>query len=396
MKKPKFFYVVGCVCTFLLSALLINCTKQTEPGQSATNTGDKSVAANSNVNAVALVTTFVHPGVLNSQSSLDFIRGQANDGSSSRFADYNNSVLSYINNNPVPTSFPNVVHAQSNYNTPTEVQFKNNGILAYAIALRWAKTGDATYATQARSILDGWASHFQSLDVINQPNGQPTPYNQTYLEASWAAPSYVAAAEIIKYYTINGVGAGWPAANQGQFEAFLNNLKNNYINNVVGVGYHNNWDVSAGYAKMAIGVYLNSVAVFQSGMDIVKSVLPQVIGADGTVFELCGRVDCHHFQYSLTGISYAAEIGRIQGDNSIYTANGNRLSAGYDYMRRAYNNQIGCKSCSGAAIYPGVEVANRYYHTANTQSLRAIAPPYGIVDIGFLGFTTYTHYNVPL
>ena len=391
MEKPKFFYLLTGVCAMMTLIFFSGCKKKSEPGN-ASVTSNKLAVADLKTDAAA---AFIHPGVLNTQATLDFIRTEANNSASSRFAAYNSTVLGYINSNPIPTSFPAVVHAQANFNTPTEVQLKGNAILAYAIALRWAKTGDATYATQAKNILDGWASHFQSIDVINQPNGSATEFRQTYLEASWAAPSFVAAAEIIRYYTVNGQGAGWAADKQLQFESFLNNLKNNYINHVTEVGFHNNWDVSAGYAKMAIGVYLNSQTVYQSGVDMIKSVLPQVILADGTVTELCSRVDCHHFQYSLTGLSYAAEIASIQGDNSIYTANSNRLSAGYDYMRRAYNNQISCKSCSGAAIYPGVEVANRHYNTGNTQSLRNISPPYGVPDIGFLGFTTYTHYNVP-
>lgn len=393
MKKPKFTYVLMGTCVIFIFTFLMECTKKSEPGQSPSADG-KSLQSGLKTEAVAI--TFNHPGVLNSGASLDFIRGQANDGSSSRFADYNNTVINFINNNSLPTTFPAVVHAEANYGTPTEGQLKGNAILAYALALRWAKTGTTLYATQAIAILDGWSGHFQNFDVVPQPNGSATPYNQTYLEASWAAPGFVAAAEIIKYYKVNGVAAVWPADKQTQFEGFLNNLKNNYINHVTEVGYQNNWDVSAGYAKMAIGVYLNSTSVYQSGVDIIKSVLPHVIGTGGVVGELCSRGDCHHFQYSLTGVSFAAEIARIQGDNSIYTFNGNLLSLGYDYMRKAYNNQISCKACSGEPIYPGVEVANRYYNTSNTQSLRAIAPPYGIVDIGFLGFTTYTHYNVPL
>lgn len=338
---------------------------------------------------------FVHPAVLNTAATLDFIRNEASSSASSRFADYNSTVLAYISSNPLPPSFPAVVHAQSNFNTPTEVQLKGNAILAYALALNWAKTGDYSYAVQAANILDGWASHFQRFDVVNQPNGSPTEFRQAYLEAAWAAPGFIAAAEILRYYTINGQGAGWPAARQWQFEIFIKILMNNYLDHIPEVGFNNNWDVSAGYAKMAIGVYLNNRAVYQSGLDRIKAVLPLVITADGTVVELCSRGDCHHFQYSLTGLSYAAELARIQGDNSIYTANSNRLSAGYDYMRKAYDNQISCKACSGAAVYPGVELANRYYHTSNTRSLRNTVPPYGIADICFLGFTTYTHYNVP-
>ena len=100
-----------------------------------------------------------------------------------------------------------------------------------------------------------------------------------------------------------------------------------------------------------MGVFLNSVTVYQNGSDALKAIMPSVIQADGTMPELCVRQDCVHFQYSLTGLAYGAEIARIQGDNSIFTYNGNRISAGYDYMRRAYNNQYAsCASCSSAPV----------------------------------------------
>lgn len=38
------------------------------------------------------------------------------------------------------------------------------------------------------------------------------------------------------------------------------------------------------------------------------------IESNGTVPELCVREDCVHFQYTLTGLSYAAELARIQPD----------------------------------------------------------------------------------
>jgi hypothetical protein len=165
------------------------------------------------------------------------------------------------------------------------------------------------------------------------------------------------------------------------------------------MNYNNNWNVSAGYAKMAIGVFEDNATIYNAGEDIITNVIPSVISADGTDVELCGRGDCHHFQYSLTGISYAATISAIQGDNVIYSASGSRLSAGYDYMLKAYNNQVSCVSCSKTSdyVYPGVEIAYRHYQTSNLASDRAIGAPHGIPsDITFLGFTTYTHYNVPL
>ncbi|MEO6521217.1 MAG: alginate lyase family protein [Mucilaginibacter sp.] len=389
MRSNRFSYLATAAAVILTATLLVKCTKKETPAIAKTTT-DSPTFPNS-FNRLS-VSTFVHPGVINTKATLDFIAGEANNTSTARYNDYNNTVLDYINNHPMPTSYPATIHVEGGTTTPDEKRFKGDGLLAYAIALRWAKTGTASYATQVKQILDGWSTHFTNIT-----NNSGTSFSQTYLEASWAAPNFAAAAEIIKWYVpANGVGGGWTATENTNFTNFLNNLKNNYINNVTGMGYHNNWDISAGYAKMAIGVFEDSPAVYSAGEDIITSTIPSVIASDGTDVELCDRNDCHHFQYSLTGISYAATISAIQGDNIIYGANGSRLSAGYDYMRAAYNNQK-CIPCSGQYVYPGVEIARRHYQTANLTSLRAIGAPYEIPsDITFLGFTTYTHYNVPL
>ncbi|WP_448700629.1 alginate lyase family protein [Mucilaginibacter sp. AW1-3] len=390
MKRKKLSYVLIAVGMISAASLLVKCTKNAV--QSASNTEAAVDQTSLPKLSTQSVTTFVHPGVINTKATLDYIATQANDNTSSRFADYNATVLDYCNNHAVPTTWISVVHVAGGTTTADEKRFKGDGLLAYALALRWAKTGTATYATQVKQILDGWSTHFSSIT-----NDSGTSFSQTYLEASWAAPNFVAAAEIIKSYVpANGVGGGWTSTEDTNFTNFLNNLKNNYINHVQDMGYHNNWDISAGYAKMAIGVFLNSPAVYQAGEDILTSTLPSVIAADGTDIELCVRSDCHHFQYSLTGLSYGATISAIQGDNVIYGASGGRLSLGYDYMRSAYNNQQ-CVPCSGQYVYPGVEIAYRHYQTGNLSSLRAIGAPYEVPsDITFLGFTTYTHYNVPL
>lgn len=389
MKKNRISYLLSAAALLLGASLLVKCTKKEVANQGSYS---NPVVTDNFGNNLHVTGAFVHPGVINTKATLDFIATQANDNTSSRFADYSNTVLDYINNNPVPTTWLSTVHVAGGVTTPDEKRFKGDGLLAYAIALRWAKTGTASYATQVKSILDGWSTHF-----TNVTNDSGTSFSQTYLEASWAAPNFVAAAEIIKWYVpANGVGGGWTSTENTNFTNFINNLKNNYINNVTGQGYHNNWDMSAGYAKMAIGVFLDDATVYNAGEDIITSTIPSVIASDGTDVELCVRSDCHHFQYSLTAISYAATISAIQGDNVVYTASNSRLSAGYDYMRKAYNNQE-CVPCSGQYVYPGVEIAYRHYQSSNLSSLRAIGAPYEIPsDITFLGFTTYTHFGVPL
>jgi hypothetical protein len=384
MKRNNLSYWLGYALLIMLSAFFIQCKKSAVMGKT-------SAEALSTVPRA--VTTFVHPGVLNTAANLDLIASQVTSGDATRTAAYQ-KVLDYISSHALPTSFPTVVYVGSNGHTsPSKDQIRKDAELSYALALRFAKTADITYANQCIAILNGWASNFQSYQLITPGTDNP---NQPDLEASWTTPSFVAAAEIIRYYQPNGVSANWSAADINTFSNYLNLVKNNYINNTVNTGYNNNWYVSAGYAKIAIGVFLNSASVFNDGETILNNVMNYVIQAGGTMPELCDRQDCVHYQYSLTGLTYAAEIAGIQGDNSLYTAMGNRISQGYDFMRSAYNQSTGCNYCSvSSPIFPGVEVAYKHYGTANMLSLRNQQAPLGVPnDNTFLGFTSYTHYNL--
>jgi Alginate lyase len=339
------------------------------------------------------ITTFVHPGILNTTASLNFIASQVNSGNASRSADYQ-VVENFVSNHAVSSTFPSVVVVGSNGATsPSKNQIRTDCEMAYALALRWAKSGIQTYANEAIQILNGWSYNFQSYSLLNSS----TNPNQPDLEASWTTPTFVAAAEILRYYTppSTGVPSGWASADINQFNTYLNTVKNTYINNTP--DFSNNWDISAAYAKMAIGIFLNSTTVYQNGYNSIMQYLPIVIESNGTVPELCVREDCVHFQYTLTGLSFAAELARIQGDNSIWTANSNLISAGYDYMRAAYNGTTGCNYCSTSSpVYPGVEQAYNFYQTSNLSYLRGLDAPLGVpADNTFAGFTTYTCFGVP-
>ena len=112
--------------------------------------------------------------------------------------------------------------------------------------------------------------------------------------------------------------------------------------------------------------------------------------------ELCVRKDCVHFQYSLTGLTYAAEIAHISGDNSIYEALDNRIAAGYRFLNKAFVHQAGCDVCGAhSELFPGIEVALMHFGTKEIEKLRDKQAPLGLPrDYTFLGFTTYTHYRV--
>lgn len=65
-------------------------------------------------------------------------------------------------------------------------------------------------------------------------------------------------------------------------------------------------------------------------------------------------------------------------------------------MHKAYFDGIeGCLTCLSKPVYPGIEIAYRFYGTNKMRQLRNLKEPLGVTnDKVFLGFTTYTHYNV--
>jgi len=368
-----------------MSTLMLMCKKQDQSTEIITPTPKEETAVTT---SAAAITTFVHPGILNTKESLDKIGAEVNGGDAVRLAAYQ-KVLDYISGNALPTKFWETVTVGSNgATTESKSQIRKDAILAYALALRWAKTGTMTYAQQAIAILNGWSYTFKKYAVLSGSNAlQPS------LEASWTTPSFVAAAEILCYYKAFGKASGWAEADITQFINYLTLVKNTYINNTP--EYNNNWNASAGYARMTIGIFMDNTTVYQNGYNIIQSHLPIIIKSDGTIPEYCDRNDCVHYQYSLTAFAYAAQLAKIQGDNSLFTYNSNLLSKGYDYMRKAYNHNAGCDVCSASStVFPGTEVAYNYYKTANLKSLRELQDPLGVTsDKTFLGFTSYTHFN---
>lgn len=335
-------------------------------------------------------TKFVHPGILNTRASLDLISAQLKAGDTMRTAAYQ-KVLDFIKDHEYPASFPSTIVVGSNGATsPSKTQIRKDCELVYAFALAWAATGDTNYAQKAIGLLNGWAYAFKDYGLLE---GKTNP-NQPDLEASWTTPSFVAAAEIIRHYKVKGKSAGWAAADIEQFSKYITNVKDNYINKIP--DYKNNWDASAGYAKMAIGVFLNNDTTYHAGYKLLVRELPNIIQPDGTLPELCVRKDCVHYQYSLAAYTYAAAIAKIQGDKSLWEISSKNISLGYDFMRKAYEQKTGCDYCNlNSRIFPGVEVAYSQYKTDNLKYLRALQAPLGVpIDNTFLGFTTYTHYKV--
>lgn len=335
---------------------------------------------------------FVHPGIINTKASLDLIGAEVTRGDAGRTASFQ-KVIDFTEKRNYPVSFPDTIVVGSNGATsPSKSQIRNDSELVYAFALRWAQTGNQEYANKTIGLLNGWAYNFKSYGLLNAATNK----NQSALEASWTTPGFVAAAEIIRYYKVKGKSAGWAEKDIRQFCAYLNKVKTNYIDHAP--VYNNNWNASAGYAKMAIGIFLDDSSIYQTGVDEIKKYIPVIINPDGSIPEYCHRKDCVHFQYSLTAFAYSAAIAKIQGDNSIWTADSNRINAGYEFMKKAYDGNGGCNFCTlSSPVFPGIEVAYNQNKSEDLKYLRTLNAPLSVPgDHTFIGFTTYTHFNVPV
>jgi hypothetical protein len=328
-----------------------------------------------------------------------------------------------------PTSFPSIVYRLEGEMTPSSEQMRDNANLAYAYALKWARDDDSDDAAEAIRILNGWANNFLKIEICTNDS----PYNECAggiangqeakrLFASWVAPTFAAAAEIMKHYNSEWVevynedfdvfiweyqtGSGWESDGYNGFAQFLKKMNSDYIDWLVSgvIDYpssgwaNNNWGASAAYAQMAIAVYTNDRDLYDKGKHAItknNGLIDNIISTSGEVNEMTrGGGDCDHPQYSSTASTYAADIDRIQGFNDIYGSHSTRLRDGWKGMAKTFDPNINfIVDCSDETIIAGVEkAANYWYNHSDIVTMRNRQAPYGLWWRGFYGFTTYTDY----
>jgi hypothetical protein len=300
--------------------------------------------------------TYTHPGLLNSQSSLDELKTKANSTTPSAMRTGYQGMLDERFADPAyPHRAYSTVVVAGSTSTPSETQFKEDAQAAYAHALRWVKTGHQVYRDKSVAILDAWSGEFQ--EMVSSVPGETWP--QQWLEAAWYAPMWANAAEIIRDY--DDGAAGWPTAMQDRFDGFLDELA------VLAESAYreNNWGASSGLALMAVGVYQDDSVRYEEGKRRILQLLPFLVRHTGEVFELAAR-DCWHPQYSLAAITQAAEIARNQGDSSIYdfAVSGDprpRLAMGLEYMSRSIVLGEGVRDCRAYDLRGFGEIGARWY-----------------------------------
>jgi hypothetical protein len=292
---------------------------------------------------------FVHPGILVNAAQLDFVKAKIGANAAPWMAAFDqakNSDSGSLSYKPKPIA---VVECGP-YSNPDIgcTEEKNDVKAAYTQALLWYLTGDEAYAKKAIEIMNAWSSTLMDHTNSNAP-----------LQSAWCASVFPRAAEIIRY-----TYDGWAKADEAAFEAMLKNV---YLPQVVGGSSSNgNWELSMAEATIAIGVFLDDAATFDTAVTMWKKRVPAYVylqsdGAlpvpppsgnkndknaligywynqstfvDGLSQETCR--DLGHVQYGFAAMTNAAETARIQGTD-LYAAEQKRITAAYEFHAKYLN-----------------------------------------------------------
>lgn len=263
--------------------------------------------------------TFVHPGAVNSEADLEFVKVKIAAGEEPWTSAFN--------------QMRNMAVASSNNTAPTsENGQKSDGQRAYANALAWYYTDDVAYAENAINILNMWGTTF---------NGYSSTSGQDLLQGAWIGALLGPAAEIMRGY------AGWDAADMAQTQ----NMFRDYFYPVLNTmsTWNGNVDLTQIDAMMSIAVFNEDQAEFDLGIERLENRLPAYFylssdpagslnyggsnannwynptqWVDGLTQETC-RDNGHHAQYAMASALHAVEVAYNQGRTDIAIAHTERF-----------------------------------------------------------------------
>lgn len=325
----------------------------------------------------AVAAEFKHPGLINSAGRLNVLSrlekdARTSDRRRSYYASLDKDRRFSADYEPQAMDYVLVVARKSN---DAEKRFRNDMAAAYFTALRWVKTGDNRYRAKSIEIMNAWAGKFVAF---TREKGTKTGPGQIPLEAAWAIPIWANAAEIILYYKhpYAAPGPEWKDSDIRKFRSFLSRM--HAQRQEMRADRSDNQGVSGALADMSIGVFNNDERLYLAGLRQAQRLAPQIISDDGEVKELRSR-DCVHPQYSLIGLTQAAQIEMNQSDGSTLLSLRHRgddepiLLEGIEYMSRALNSGSEARDCRTARLLDGyAPMAKRLYANDNEAGLHQL------------------------
>ena len=318
--------------------------------------GAESTASNATRATVAEteITSFVHPGLLHTQTDLDRMALKVSQNASPWLEGWN-KLTANAHANLAWTPNPQAVISRGADNTypDNSATFFNDVAAAYACALRWKVSGDTAYADKAIQIMNGWSA---TLTTIGGAAGNPG--NDGYLMAGIQGYQFANAAEIMRTYT------GWAAADFARFQTMMLNIfypvNHRFLpSNLV---VYSSWDLCCLASIMAIGVLCDNVTLFNEAVTYFKTGMGNGCVSQTVYYMHPGHLgqtqesgrDQGHNTLSVSLLTTICEMAWNQGVD-LYSYDNNRVLAAAEYV--AKGNLIE----SGSTYYtvPFATYANR-------------------------------------
>lgn len=272
--------------------------------------------------------SFVHPGLLHTQTDLDRMKDKVAQGAHPWIDGWN----LLIQDPKAQSSY--VGRPDANMNR--RQLMSDDAIAAYLNAIRWYISGSTSHAQCAIGILNNYSN---TVDQI--PSGGNTDIDGL---GGIGVAMMCNAAEIMKLYS------GWSSGDINNFKSMMVNyfypLRHEFLTNHRGScisNYWANWDANNIAALLAIGVVADNRAIYSEGVDYfyngagngsINNAVPYVHAGGLGQFQESGR-DQDHAQLAVGLLADVCQIAWNQGDD-LFAASNNRLLAGAEYVAR-YN-----------------------------------------------------------
>jgi hypothetical protein len=356
------FAVSGIGLLLLTSAATFTASSEAEAGnvsRSSLVVNDASASGGRSVRFAPATggSGFVHPGIVNGQAGLNFVKTKVAAGAQPWKTAYDRAVssragsLSYA---PAPIASVQCGNGGSTLNVGCDAQ-RNDAAAAYTHAVLWYHSGNQAHADKAKQIMNAWASTHTSTPW----NGTAT-YGNNKLQTGWAGSNFLKAAEIIRYSN-----AGWSASDIAKFETYMENV---YLPLTIDGWQGFNWITLLADTTMDIGVFINDRAVFTNGLDDMRRAVPAYVymSSDGsapsnasgwngaTTFtsgitqETCR--DLSHSAMGVASIMYSAETARLQAVD-YYEEQRSRLQAMVEFHAEAVRH-LEAKAANASYVIP--------------------------------------------
>lgn len=276
--------------------------------------------------------TFVHPGALDSEDELLFVKAKIAAGAQPWTAQF--ARLKMI------TAGGNTPMTEVNSSTNDADFAKADARRAYANALAYRYTGQETYATKAINTLNDWSG----LEAFTAGT------DQDKLLAGWLGALFAPAAELMRSHP------RWAAADVAKFQAMFR--KAFYPQLTEMSTWNGNVDLTQIDAMMSIAVFNEDEDLFRMGLTrlaarsaayfhLADSTVPSIDGdggnvddfwsyptkwVDGLTQETC-RDNNHHAQYAMASAIHAAEVAWHQGVD-VYAVHRARFTSTMELMAK--------------------------------------------------------------